>query len=159
MKNIQINLIEPTHAKKLYRSISSSLREWFGIPEANQRYENGMLERTSFAASTNNEYVGLITLEFPFSSNANIYWMAVSRSHHKQGIGKALLKAAKNYCLEQGYFSLTVETLSPKQQDAFYLPTYHFYTRNEFKPLFELYTYGPDNLMIYLHLNLAPTGK
>lgn len=155
MKDVKIDLIKFDQAKELCRSISTTLPEWFGIPEANLRYENGMLERTSFAASINNQYVGLITIEFPFPSNANIYWMAVKRSYHKQGIGKALLQAAKNYCLDQGYSSLTVETLSPKQNDDFYLHTYHFYTKNKFKPLFELHTYGPDNLMIYLYLNLT----
>lgn len=145
-----IELISPGLAEKICRDITADLPEYFGIPEANERYAKGVLKRTSFATSHLNEYVGLITLEFPFPNNANIYWMATKNAFQGKGIGSYLLKHAENYCLQKGSLSLTVETLSPKQKDENYLKSYQFYQKMGFKPLFELNTYGPDFLMIYL---------
>src|SRR5579862_4022830 len=93
MENISIKIIEPTRATEICRAITATLPQWFGIPEANARYEQGMLERKSFVASIDSEYVGMITLEFPYPNNANIFWMAVSKEHHHKHIGTKLLIA------------------------------------------------------------------
>lgn len=150
MKDIIVQGIEPLMAEKACRQLTAVLPEWFGIPEANERYANGCLERTSFCAKLDNTIVGLIVLEFPFPNNANIYWMAVDKSYHHQGIGKLLLQSALNYCFEHKVDTITVETLSPKHDDPYYLSTYRFYENNGFKPLFELQPYGPDHTMCYL---------
>ncbi len=148
--NSTIQIIESSQAEKVCRELTSGLPEWFGISEANERYAKGCAERTSFAAMIDNNYIGMITLEFPFKNNANIYWMAVNRKYHGHNIGLELLQAAERYCAENGYDSITVETLSPKQSDPNYLKTYHFYEKNGFKPLFELSPYGPELLMCYM---------
>lgn len=155
MENLAIEIIEPVIAEKICRQLAIGLPEWFGIPEANERYAKGCLSRTSFAAVLNDKYIGLVVLEFPFPNNANIYWMAVDKTYHNQKIGRQLLQAAENYCFEQNFSSLTVETLSPKQNDLFYLNTYQFYEKHGFKPLFELQPYGPDLLMCYLQKPIA----
>ena len=46
---------------------------------------------------------------------------------------------------------MTVETLSPTENDPNYIKTYNFYRNNDFLPLFELHTYGPDFKMVYLY--------
>ena len=148
--NIKLELVEPATAEKICRDITRDLPEFFGIPEANERYAKGMLERVSFAAKDNANYLGLLTLEFPFSKNANIYWMAVRNSYQGKGIGSSLFREAENYCREKAYQSITVETLSPKNGDKSYLRTYQFYEKIGFQPLFELNTYGPEFLMIYM---------
>lgn len=89
---MNIELVEPTVAEKICRNLSSDLPKNFGIPEANERYAMGMLERVSYVAKINN--------------------------------------------------------------DANYLKTYQFYEKTRFKPLFELNTYGPDFLMVYLQKTL-----
>lgn len=155
MKNINISLIDPTTAKLICRLITATLPEWFGVPEANLRYAHGVLSRISFAASIDNNYIGLITLEFPYPGNANIYWMAVSKGHQGKSVGKRLLRAAENYCYEHGFSSLTVETLSPKQNIIPYFKSYYFYEKCGFRPLFAMHTYGPDNLMVYMQKNLS----
>lgn len=147
---MEIKLIEPTLSEKICRDITSNLPDYFGIPEANERYAKGMLERLSFAAIVDEQYVGLLTLEFPFTNNANIYWMAVKREYQGKKIGSALMENAVKYCLENGFSSITVETLSSKNADPNYLKTYRFYEKAGFQPLFELYTYGPEFLMVYM---------
>lgn len=151
MNNIEIKLLIPEEAKSICKSITKTLVEWFGIPEANERYSRGMIDKISFGAYIKNSCVGMISLEFPFSNNANIFWMGIEKNYHNKSIGKQLIKVAENYCIDQQYSSLTVETLSPRQQDEYYKKTYQFYEKMGFKPLFELKPYGPDNLMVYMY--------
>lgn len=100
--------------------------------------------------------VGMISLEFPFENAANIYWMGVRKDWHHKGVGKVLLHHAEAICLERHVYSMSVETLSPKENDNGYLNTFKFYTKAGFKPLFELNTYGPEYLMVYLNKILSP---
>jgi GNAT superfamily N-acetyltransferase len=156
MHQITTQSVEPTLAEQICRSITLTLPEWFGIPEANERYAKGVVERTSFAASIHGEYIGLITLEFQYDNNANIYWMAVKKEYHAQQIGTKLIRFAEQYCkTHTNATSMTVETLSPKQNDIHYLPTYRFYKKLKFLPLFEMHTYGPDNLMVYMYKSIT----
>lgn len=98
----------------------------------------GVRELITFGAKLNGIYVGLISLEFPFPNNANIYWMAVKKEHHGQGIGCFLLKYSQTHCSNRQCKFMTVETLSPAEQDPNYIKTYAFYQRHGFEPLFEL---------------------
>lgn len=148
--DLDIQIIDSPSAEQICRDITADLPEYFGIPEANERYAKGVLDRVSFAAAHNGKYVGLLTLEFPFSNNANIYWMAVLREYQGSGIGSSLIKCAEDYSKDRGCLSVTVETLSPKNADNNYLKTYSFYEKSGYQPLFELNTYGPEFLMLYM---------
>lgn len=154
-RNLIIQL-SPSASEQACRDITATLPEWFGIPEANERYAKGVGERLSIGYRENGICIGLLTLEFPFPKTANIYWMGVKKEHHHRGIGQALLHHAESLCLEKDIHSLTVETLSPKEADINYLKTAEFYFKNHFKPLFELHTYGPEFAMIYLNKVLSP---
>lgn len=149
-KVVAIQSIDRYLSTSICQSITTTLPEWFGIPEANQRYATGVQKCVSFAAYIADDPIGLISLEFPYPNNAHIYWIGVKKHYHRQQIGTQLIRVAENYCRAQGYTSLTVETLSHKQSDANYLKTYYFYQKQGFKPLFELSPYGPDNLMVYM---------
>lgn len=145
-----IVVLTPNESEKACRDISSNLPEWFGIPEANERYAKGVRERFTLGYMISEVCIGMISLEFPFENTANIYWMGIRRDWHNKGIGKALLRHAEAICLERQVYSMSVETLSPKENDSSYLNTFKFYTKEGFKPLFELNTYGPEYLMVYL---------
>lgn len=155
MENLIVEL-SPNEAERACRKISASLPEWFGIPEANERYAEGVRTRLALGYLVNNICVGMISLEFPFENSANIYWMGVNNDWHFHGIGKALLRFAEIICLKREVYSISVETLSPKENDDNYLKTYRFYTNKGFRPLFELNTYGPEYLMVYLNKVLSP---
>jgi GNAT superfamily N-acetyltransferase len=155
--NVTISLLNADEAEKTCREIACSLPEYFGIPEANERYANGVKVLPAFGAKLNDIWVGLISCEMPFPNNVNIYWMAVRKEYHGQGIGSALLKYAEDYFSKQQCASMTVETLSPTEKDPNYLKTYDFYLGNGFEPLFELNTYGPDFKMVYLYKKLNST--
>lgn len=152
--NLTIHLLNASEAESVCRELTRSLPEYFGIHEANERYAKGVRELPTFGAKLNDIHVGLISCEMPFSNNATIYWMAVKKEYHGQGIGQALLSYAEAYCLKKQCTSMTVETLSPAEKDPNYIKTYAFYTQNGFEPLFELNAYGPNLKMIYLYKRL-----
>ena len=82
-----IEELDSDTAEKACRSITATLPEWFGIPEANERYALGVKDRTSFGILINGQYVGMIAIEMPFPNNANIYWMAIAKDYHRKGMG------------------------------------------------------------------------
>ncbi|MBA3816071.1 MAG: GNAT family N-acetyltransferase [Parachlamydiaceae bacterium] len=153
--DLTIYQLSANESEQACRELTLSLPEYFGIQEANERYAKGVRELITFGAKFNGIYVGLISLEMAFPNNANIYWMAVKKEYHGQGIGSSLLKCAETYCSEKQCTSMTVETLSPVEKDPNYIKTYIFYQGNGFEPLFELNTYGPDFKMVYLYKKLG----
>lgn len=155
MKNLIVELT-PDESEHTCKAISADLPEWFGIPEANERYANGVKSRLTFGYVIDSTCVGMLSLEFPFENSANIYWMGVKRNWHNKGIGKSLLRHAEMICRGRNVYSLSVETLSNKEKDKNYLKTFAFYLKEGFKPLFELNTYGPEYLMAYLNKIISP---
>jgi len=155
MKNLIIELT-PYESEQACRDISTDLLEWFGIPEANERYANGVKSRLTFGYVIDSICIGILSLEFPFENTANIYWMGVKKDWHHKGIGKALLSHAEMICREKNVYTLSVETLSPREKDKNYLKTFEFYLKEGFKPLFELNTYGPEYSMAYLNKVISP---
>jgi len=72
---IKIEPITPDLAEGLCRKITADLPEYFGLPEVNEHYAIGARSRLNLAARVGEEYVGLISIDFPYPENANIYWM------------------------------------------------------------------------------------
>ena len=145
-----IEQISLDFAQNLCREITKDLPEYSGLPEANEHYAIGMLSRISFAAIVDKQFVGLLTLEFPYPENANIFWIGVLRSFHGKGIGHALVNAATRFAQTQGAGSLSVETLSSKESNDDYMKTYEFYKNCGFKPLFDLKPSGFEYNMVYM---------
>jgi len=146
-----IEQISPDMAKKLCLEIADDLPDYFGLPEVNEQYAKGMLNRLSFAAKVERQFVGLLTLEFPYTGNANIYWIGIKSAFHGKGIGTALIKEAEAYVLNHKINSLTVETLSPTEADENYLKTFRFYEQCGFQALFNLKPQNYEHPMVYMH--------
>lgn len=143
---MKATLISPSNASSLCAEITADLPEYFGLPIANQAYFEGVKTRDNFAV----ENIGLISIDFPYPNNANIYWMGVKKQHHGSGIGKLLIKTAIDFAQSKGAETITVETLSPYSGDASYLKTYRFYESLDFKPLFNLKPEGYEWEMVYM---------
>ena len=137
-------------ADQLCKKVTADLPEYFGIPEANVHYALGVTSRVNFAAIRNGELIALLSLDFPYPNNANVYWMGVMRKFHSQGIGKMLIARAAEFAEQQGAISVSVETLAPLECDEHYLKTYRFYEGCGFKPLFNLKPAGYDWNMVYM---------
>jgi GNAT superfamily N-acetyltransferase len=147
--------ISPSQASSLCHKITADLPEYFGLPEVNEHYIEGVTNRDNFAAIIEGEEVGLISIDFPYPGNANIYWMGIMAQYHGQGIGKKLIESAINYAVEKGATTTTVETIAPSEADENYLRTYKFYESQGFKPLFNLKPGGYEWNMVYMVKNLT----
>ena len=80
-------------------------------------------------------------------SGWDLYWIAVSKDLHKEGIGGKLLKMAEKESSKNGGEKLWIETSSKSE----YLPTRLFYEKKEYVKAAELDDfYGmDDNKIIY----------
>lgn len=148
MTNIEI--ISSGLAEEVCRKITADLPEYFGLPEANEHYASGVRSRINWAAKVNSEYVGLISIDFPYQENATIYWMAVLRNFQRAGIGRNLAEAAFQHAKNNGAKTISVETLAPHESDENYLKTYQFYKQLGFSPLFNLKPTGYEWNMVYM---------
>lgn len=156
--NCSIEQISADDAEVLCRQITADLPEYFGLPECNEQYIQGIRSHINFAAKINGAATGLLSLEFPYPTNSNIYWMAVLRHWQGKGIGQRLLDAAAQYTKLEGAFTMTVETLAPSEVDENYLKTYQFYEKQGFSPLFNLKPADYVWNMVYMAKNLNVTA-
>ena len=147
---ITIEIITPVIAEELCRKITADLPEYFGLPQVNEHYAIGVRSRINVAARIKNQYVGLISIDFPYPVNASIYWMAVLRDFQQTGIGKMLAEAVFEHAKIKGAITITVETLAPFEADENYLKTYKFYQAMGFSPLFNLKPDGHEWNMVYM---------
>lgn len=153
---VQVEKISQDLAEDLCRKITLDLPEYFGLPDANEHYALGVRSRTNFAAKTNEDYLALISIDFPYPNNSNIYWMGVLRNFHKQGVGHQLIEEACKFAKQNGAKTMTVETLAPSESDENYLKTYNFYLSVGFSPLLNLKPNGYEWNMVYMAKTLIP---
>lgn len=144
-QKITIKMIEPLLVREICQSMNTTLPQRLHSPENEQPH------RFYFVACINNEYVGIISIKFATSSNAHIDWMFINQIDHFQSIGTKLLLTAENYCYESGYSSITAAIVRPKNNDLSNLKYQDVYEQSGYKPLFEMYTDDPHQLMIYMH--------
>lgn len=149
-QRMKIEQISPDEAENLCRIITKDLPEYFGLVEANEKYVEGVKDHINFAIAVQGNFVGLLSLSFPYPKASQIYWMGILRRYQEQGLGKLLVHAALDYAKNQGATSMTVETLSKAEADENYLKTYGFYETMGFEPLFDLKPEGYEWTMVYM---------
>lgn len=147
---IEIEEIDQNQAETLCRNITNDLPEYFGISSANEQYFKGVRSCRNLAAKIGDQYVGLLSLNFPYANNSNIYWMAVFKDHQSIGVGGKLMEEACELARKSNATTMTVETLSPDESDENYLKTYQFYQSSGFKPLIKLKPEDYEWNMIYM---------
>jgi len=138
--------------------ILDALPQWFGIPEANDDYVAFADSSPSVVASVDGEEVGLLTLHLHSPYAAEIHLIAVLPQHHRQGIGREMLKHAEHRLAQQGVEFLQVKTLSEKRPDPNYDKTRLFYLSQGFRPLEEFPAlWDPANPALQLIKSLNKT--
>jgi len=150
--------IEPINrelAGDLCCQITAALPEYFGLAQANEQYFAGVRTRENFAAIIDHKHVGLLSLDFPYPGNGNIYWMAVLQEYQNHGAGSKLLAHACAFAETRCADTMTVETLAPQEANENYLKTYKFYKQSGFKPLFNLKPAGYEWNMVYMWKSLV----
>jgi GNAT superfamily N-acetyltransferase len=144
-------------AGTICRAILELLPEWFGIPEANQNYVDTANTHPSVIASVDDDDVGITTIKHHSQYAAEVYLMAVEPSHHRIGIGTAMLRHLEAQLAASGVEFLQVKTLSAACPDVGYDATRAFYLAYGFRPLEEFPTlWDPSNPALQLIKSVSP---
>ena len=138
-------------AGEICRAILDLLPEWFGIDEANENYVEVAKIHPSVIATVDGQDVGITTVKQHSPYAAEVYLMAVKPTHHRVGIGTAMLLHLEANLAATGVEFLQVKTLSPACPDAGYDATRAFYLAYGFRPLEEFPTlWDPSNPALQL---------
>ena len=145
------NVFEADERRQICADIIATLPGWFGIPDANAFYVEGVGTRHAFVVrDEGGSALGMLSLAHPYPTNAYIYWLGVKPEHHRKGIGVALFAAALTRADDLGCNTMTVETLSEKDSDEGYARTRAWYEAMGFRPLFDLRPTGDFNPLVYM---------
>ena len=97
--------------EQIAREILEALTDWFGIPEAREQYIRESRDLVFFAAMKNDRPVGFLCLKKTGDSTVELAVMGVLKEEHRQGNGRSLFQAAKEYAITTGYAFMQVKTV------------------------------------------------
>ncbi len=136
-------------APEVVDALLRSLPEWFGIESSNIGYVESAKELPTYLArSAGNDGqapIGVLLVSRHFPGAAEIYLLAVDRSMHRGGVGRALVDAAERDLIADGVTFLQVKTLGPSHPDPNYVKTRLFYESMGFAALEENHDLWPAN--------------
>ncbi len=115
--------------------ILRGLPEWFGIEESIADYVWQVREMPFYVALVQEETIGFVAVKHHNSFASEVCVMGVSKEHHRNGAGMALIKAAEDFCRANGHEYLTVKTLADSVSYEPYSRTRAFYEKAGFVPL------------------------
>lgn len=118
--------------QKIVRKILEALPDWFGIPEAREEYIENSADQICIAAAEDGKPVGFLCLNETGKDTMELTVMGILQEYHRQGIGRALVMAAKETACSMGYSFLQVKTVRMGQYDI-YDDTNRFYLDMGFK--------------------------
>jgi GNAT superfamily N-acetyltransferase len=122
---------------RLCADIISELPMWFGRPESNAHYNRNIVDREVFAGAIDGRICGLVALDYRVAVTCNVWWLGVSPSAHRRGVGRALVERAAEQAGARGCRRLAVETMSPRANSPEYDLTRRFYEAVGFVPFVE----------------------
>lgn len=149
-------------APDVVERLLSDLPEWFGIESSNLGYMASAGELPTYLARPADSRsgadlapVGVLLGARHFPGAAEIYLLAVARSVHRQGAGRALVEAYQADLLADGVRLLQVKTLGPSHPDVGYARTRRFYEAMGFAPLEEIEDLWPGNPCLIMVKSLS----
>jgi GNAT superfamily N-acetyltransferase len=125
---------DPAERSALCRRILDSLPEWFGLPDAIDRYVEDVAQLPVLAVADD----GFLALKLHGARAAEIYVMGIRPERHGEGLGSSLVEGAEAFLRESGVEYLQVKTLGPSHPSEHYARTRRFYESRGFVPLEEL---------------------
>jgi N-acetylglutamate synthase-like GNAT family acetyltransferase len=140
-------------------SILSDLPEWFGLPESNRAYVDGLSNLPAAVAEHAGRVIGFLSLRSHNDRAAEIEAMAILPDLHHRGVGRSLVRWALQWCRSEGVLWLHVKTRGPSTPDPYYARTRKFYQAVGFDPLFESTAlWGPEDAALILVCKVESIG-
>ena len=109
-------------------AINRSLPAWFGLEEGLEEADGYLRNHAGLVAESGGVVVGYLTYELLFPESAEISWMAISRAHHRHGIGRSLIAHLESILRERNVTLLSVKTLADSHPSPEYAATRAFYS-------------------------------
>lgn len=125
--------------------VIADLPQWFSRPDANIRYAREADAHPMIGCHVDGQPAGIISLRQHFDTTGEIYLLAVRPRWHGCGMGRALVRAAEQWCAAQELIFLSVKTLGPSHPNRNYARTRSFYAAMGFFPIEEIADLWPDN--------------
>lgn len=130
---MRIQMLDDRQEKqRVARAILEALPEWFGIPEARENYIRESADEIMLVSSEGGEPDGFLCLKETGRDTLELAVMGVLKEYHRQGVGTALVQAAKRIARERGYSFLQVKTVQMGRYPE-YDATNRFYLSLGFK--------------------------
>lgn len=104
-------LQDPAEKQQITRRILEALPEWFEVESSREQYIAECVGQPFFAAFDGNEPVGFLCLKQTGNATVELAVMGVLKSHHRQGVGRALFDAAKQFAEDEGFRFMQVKTV------------------------------------------------
>jgi nitroreductase/GNAT superfamily N-acetyltransferase len=134
---------DPEERKHISREILESLTEWFEIEENRERYIKESAGQPFWAAFEEEKPAGFLCLKETGKETMELAVMGVRKDQHRNGIGRKLFAAAKEYATLKGYSFIQVKTVRSGMYED-YDRTNEFYKSVGFKELEVLEDYWDE---------------
>ena len=146
------------HKGQIVQEILSDLPEWFGIPAANAAYVRRAEALPMFAClAPDGTAVGFLSLNVTSEFAVEVHVMGVKGGWHRMGLGRALIKAAKDHAVSKNARFLTTKTIAATKSDKNYAATRAFYETVGFLPVEVFPTlWGDGNPCLFM---IHPLGR
>jgi ribosomal protein S18 acetylase RimI-like enzyme len=143
---------------RICREILESLPQWFGIPEAIDRYSAAVAEMPMLGALIDDEVVGFVALKFHTAAAVEAYVLGIKPQWHRRGLGRRLFARAEEVAMKSGCRFITVKTIDSPEGDRFYGRTRRFYEAIGFLPIETFPTlWHPANPCLFMLKALHPS--
>ena len=147
-----IRFIEDKDEKrKISREILEALKEWFEVDESREQFIRESADQPFWAAFENDVPAGFLCLKETGKATMELAVMGVRKEFHRQGVGRRLFAAAKDYASLKGYSFIQVKTVRSGMYED-YDKTNEFYRSLGFKELevFEEYWDAANPCQVYV---------
>ena len=131
--------------KKIAREVLEALTEWFEVEESREGYIRDSADWPFWAAIENDVPAGFLCLKQTGDATVELAVMGVKKEFHRNGYGRKLFEAAKEYAVNKGYSFMQVKTVRSGMYEDYDI-TNEFYKSVGFKELEVIEElWGPEN--------------
>lgn len=104
-------ITDPAEKKEISRRILEALPDWFQLEEGREAYIAESAAQPFFAALEDGKPVGFLCLKETGKATVELAVMGILREYHRQGVGRRLVAAARDWAAAQGYSFFQVKTV------------------------------------------------
>ena len=106
-----VQIHDSAEKQRIARAVLEALSDWFEVEETREAYIAQSAEQPFFAAMQDDVPVGFLCLKSTGDATVELAVMGVLRACHRQGVGRRLFEAARDYARAAGFAFMQVKTV------------------------------------------------